>query len=178
MNHCLAGFLIFSLFAVGGLRASDKWVQVNNGHGWSLSYPGSWEAYVMQAPDSGREMSIRESDNVNFDGPQGCYERKKRCGLFQIYLDSVNANRQLDLQDLQKVVDSETRDRRVISKEAGQLDGMPAYFIRLPGDQRLVIVKSKSLIFHISYGPNDHKPTDKTLEEIFDRMMSSLKFNK
>jgi hypothetical protein len=62
--------------------------------------------------------------------------------------------------------------------QPGQLDGMPAYFIKLPDDQRLVIVKSKSLIFHISYGPNDHKPTDKTLEEIFDRMMSSLKFNK
>jgi hypothetical protein len=69
-------------------------------------------------------------------------------------------------------------NQKIISKEAGQLDGMPAYFIKLPDDQRLVIVKSKSLIFHISYGPNDHKPTDKTLEEIFDRMMSSLKFNK
>lgn len=114
----------------------------------------------MQAPDSGPEMSIRESDNVNFDGPQGCYERKKRCGLFQIYLDSVNANPQLDLQDLQKVVDSEMQHRRVISKKAGQLDGMPAYFIKLPEDQRLVIVKGKSFVFHISYGPNDHRPTD------------------
>ncbi len=80
--------------------------------------------------------------------------------------------------EVKKYVDEETQNQRIISKEAGQLNGMPAYFIRLPEDQRLVIVKSKSLIFHISYGPNDHKPTDKTLEEIFDRMTSSLKFNK
>jgi len=80
--------------------------------------------------------------------------------------------------ELKKYVDEEMQNQKIISKEPGQLDGMPAYFIKLPDDQRLVIVKSKSLIFHISYGPNDHKPTDKTLEEIFDRMMSSLKFNK
>jgi len=36
----------------GDVHASDKWVQVNNTHGWSLSYPASWEAYVMQAPDA------------------------------------------------------------------------------------------------------------------------------
>src|SRR5437899_10075218 len=84
MNRCIAGFLISSLFAVGWLQASDKWVQVNNTHGWSISYPASWEAYVIQAPDSGRELSIQESDNVNFDGPKGCYERKEPCGHFQI----------------------------------------------------------------------------------------------
>ena len=55
---------------------------------------------------------------------------------------------------------------------------MPAYFFKLPEDQRLVIVKYKSFIFHISYGPNDHRPTDETLEEIFDRMMSSVKFKR
>ena len=173
MNHCLAGFLIFLLFAVGELHASDKWVQLNNSHGWSLSYPPSWEAYVMQAPDSGPELSIRESENVNFDGPKDCYERKARCGHFQIYSASTTPQ-----AEVKKYVDEEMQNQKIISKEAGQLDGMPAYFIRLPEDQRLVIVKSKSLIFHISYGPNDHKPTDKTLEEIFDRMMSSLKFNK
>ena len=173
MNRCVSGFLIFSLFALGGLQASDKWVRLNNTHGWSISYPASWEAYVMQAPDSGPELSIRDSDNVNFEGPQDCYKQKERCGLFQIY--SLNAKPQLDLK---KYVDSETQDSRVISKEAGQLNGMPVYFIKLFEDQRLVIVKSKSLIFHISYGPNDHKPTDKTLEEIFGRMTSSLKFNK
>ena len=173
MNRCVAGFLIFSLSAVGELQASDKCVQVNNTHGWSLSYPASWEAYVMSPPDSGQELSIQESDNVNFAGPQGCYERKERCGLFQIY--SVKANPQLDLK---KYVDSETQDSRVISKEAGQLDGMPAYLIKYPEDQRSVIVKYKSFIFQISYGPNDHKPTDKTLEETFNRMMSTVKFKK
>ena len=172
VDHRLAGVLI-SLLALGDVHASDKWVQVNNTHGWSLSYPASWEAYVMQAPDSGPELSIRDSDNVNFAGPQGCYERKERCGLFQIY--SVKANPQIDLK---KYVDSETQDSRVISKEAGQLDGMPAYFIKLPEDQRLVIVKYNSSIFRISYGPNDHKPTDKTLEEIFNRMLSNVKFKK
>jgi len=55
---------------------------------------------------------------------------------------------------------------------------MPAYFIKLPEDQRLVIVKYNSSIFRISYGPNDHKPTDKTLEEIFNRMLSNVKFKK
>src|SRR5260370_10356520 len=167
MNRCIAGFLIFSFFALGGLQASDKWVRVNNTHGWRLSYPASWEAYVMQATDSGPELSIRDSDNVNFDGPQGCYERKERCGLFQSY--SVNAKPQLDLK---KYVDAETQDPKVISKETGQLDGMPAYFVNYPEDQRLVIVKCKSFIFHISYGPTDNKPTAKTLEETFDRMAS------
>ena len=71
MDRCIAKFLIFSLFAVGGLQAADEWVQVNNTHGWSLSYPASWEAFVMQAPDSGPELSIQDSDNVNFDGPKG-----------------------------------------------------------------------------------------------------------
>ena len=175
MNSCLAEFLICSMLVVSGVRASDNWVQLSNTHGWSITYPASWEAYVMQAPDSGPELSVRESDNVNFSGPKDCYERKERCGIFHISLDFVKANQQFDLA---KYVDGETHNPGVITKEAGQLDGMPAYFIRLPEDQRLVIVKSKSLIFHISYGPNDHKPTDKTLEEIFDRMMLSLKFNK
>ena len=116
MDRCIAKFVIFSLFAVGGLQAADEWVQVNNSHGWSLSYPASWEAFVMQAPDSGPELSIQDSDNVNFDGPKGCYERKARSGLFQISLDSVQANRHFDLK---KYVDGETQDPRVISKEAG-----------------------------------------------------------
>lgn len=174
MKRCLARFLICLMLAVSGARASDHWVQLNNIHGWSITYPASWEAYVMQAPDSGPELSIRESENVNFDGPKGCYKRKERCGLFQI--DSYS--RTTPQADLKKYVDEETRNQKVISRDARQLDGIPAYFIRLPEDQRLVILKSKSLIFHISYGPKDHKPTDKTLEEIFDRMMSSLKFKK
>ncbi len=153
----------------------DKWVRVNNTHGWSLSYPASWEAYVMQAPDSGRELSIQASDNVNFDGPKDCHENKERCGLFQISLDSVKANRHFDFE---KYVEDETQNSGAISKEAGQLDGMRAYFIKLPEDQRLVIVKYNSSIFRISYGPNDHKPTDKTLEEIFNRMLSTVKFKK
>ena len=175
MNRCVAGFLLFSLFAMGGLQASDKWVRLNNTHGWSISYPASWEAYVMQAPDSGRELSIQESDNVNFDGPKDCYENKERCGLFQISLDSVKANRHFDFE---KYVDGETQNSSIISKEVGQLDGMPAYFIKLPKGQRLVIVKYNSSIFRISYGPNDHKPTDKTLEEMFNRMLSTVKFKK
>ena len=175
MNRRLAGFLIFLLFAVGELHASDKWVQLKNSHGWRLSYPASWEAYVMQAPDSGTELSIQESDNVNFDGPQGCYERKERCGLFQISLDSVNTNRDFDLK---KYVDSETQDPTVISKEAAQLDGLPAYFIKYPEDQRLVIGKYKRFIFRISYGPTDHKAMDKTLDKTFNTMMSSVKFKK
>src|SRR5260370_12568418 len=118
MNRCIAGFLIFSFLALGGLQASDKWVQVNNTQGWSLSYPASWEAYVMQAPDSGPELSIQESENVNFDGPQDCYENKERCGLFQISLDSVKANRHFDFE---KYVDGETQNSIAISKEAGQL---------------------------------------------------------
>ena len=174
MNRCLAGFLIL-LLAVGGVHASGKWVRVSNTYGWSISYPASWEAYVMQAPDSGRELSIHESRNVNFDGPKGCYERKERCGLFQVSLDSQKTNPRLDLK---KYVDEETQNQKIISKEAGQLDGLPAYFIKLPEDQRLVLVKYKGVVFRISYGPNDHKPMDKTLEEIFDRMMSSLKSNK
>lgn len=174
VDRRLAGLLI-SFLALGDVHASDKWVQVNNTHGWSLSYPASWEAYVMQAPDSGPELSIRESDNVNVDGPKGCYERKERCGFFQISLDSVKANRQFDFANY---VDGETQNSSAISKEAAQLDGMPAYFMKLPEDQRLVIVKYNSSIFRISYGPNDHKPTDKTLEEIFDRMMSTVKFKK
>jgi hypothetical protein len=175
MNHSVARFLIFSLFAVAGLQASDKWMLVKNIHGWSLGYPASWELYVMSSPDSEQEPSIQQSDNVNFAGPQGCYERKERCGLFQIYLDSVNANRHFDLK---KYVDSETQDRTVISKEAAQLDGLPAYFIKYPEDQRLVIGKYKRFIFRISYGPTDHKAMDKTLEETFNRMMSSVKFKK
>ena len=175
MNRCLAGFLICSMLVVSGARASDNWVQLNNTHGWRITYPAAWEAYVMQAPDSGPELSIRESENVNFGGPKDCYERKARCGLFQIYFESLKGNRHFDFT---KYVDEETQNQKIISKEAGQFDGIPAYFIKLPDDQRLVIVKYKSLIFHISYGPNDHKPTDKTLEETFERMMSSLKFNK
>ena len=128
----------------------------------------------MQAPDSGPELFIRESWNVNFAGPKGCYERKEPCGLFQIWLESEKANPRLDLK---KYVDGE-QGRTVVPEQAGQVDGMPAYFIKLPEDQRLGFVKYKGLVFHISYGPNDHKPTDKTLEEIFDRMMASLKFNK
>src|SRR5204863_5369472 len=173
MNRCLSGSLICSMLVVSGVRASDNWVQLNNTHGWSITYPASWEAYVMQAPDSGPELSIRKSENVNFDGPKDCYERKARCGHFQLY--SASSTPQVELK---KYVDEETQNQKIISKEAGQLDGMPAYFIRLPEDQRLVIMKSKSLICRISYGPNDQKPTDKTLEEIFDRMMSSLQFNK
>jgi hypothetical protein len=175
MNHSVATFLIFSLFAVAGLQASDKWILVNNTHGWRLSYPASWEPYVMSSPESEQEPSIQQSDNVNFDGPQGCYERKERCGHFQIWLDSVNANRHFDLK---KYVDSEKQDPTVISKEAGQLDGLPAYFIKYPEDQRLVIGKYKRFIFRICYGPTDHKPMDKTLEETFNRMMSSVKFKK
>jgi hypothetical protein len=175
MNRWLAGFLICSMLLVSGVRASNNWVQFNNTHGWSITYPGSWEAYVMQAPGSGPELSVRHSDNVNVDGPKDCYERKERCGIFQISLDSVKANRQFDFA---KYVDGETQNSSVISKEAGQLDGMPAYFIKLPEDQRLVIVKYKSSIFRISYGPNDQKPIDKTLDEIFNRMMSSVKFKK
>jgi hypothetical protein len=173
MNRWLAGFLIFLLFAGSELHASDNWVQLSNTHGWSITYPAAWEAYVMQAPDSGPELSIRESENVNFDGPKDCYERKARCGHFQIYSASTTPQ-----AEVKKYVDEETQNQKIISKEAGQLDGIPAYFIKLPDDQRLVIVKSKRLIFHISYGPNDHKPTDKTLEETFNRMMSSLKFKK
>ena len=174
VDHRLAGVLI-SFLVLGDVHASDKWLQVNNTHGWSLSYPASWEAYVMQAPDSGPELSIQESDNVNFDGPKDCYENKERCGLFQISLDSVKANRHFDFE---KYVDDETQNSSVISKEAGQLDGMPAYFIKLPKDQCLIIVKYNSSIFRISSGPNHPKPTDKTLEEIFNRMMSSVKFKK
>src|SRR5881409_4512962 len=174
MDQC-RGILISSLLALGWVQGSDQWMQLNNTHGWSITYPASWEAYVMQAPDSGPELSIQGSDNVNFDGPKDCYERKARCGLFQISLDSVQANRHFDFE---KYVDGETQNSSVISKEAGRLDGMPAYFIKLPEDQRLVIVKYNSSIFRISYGPNDHKPTDKTLEEIFNRMLSTVKFKK
>ena len=163
------------LVAAGALHASDDWVRLNNTHRWALNYPTSWEAYVMQAPDSGRELSVRESDNVNFSGPKDCYERKERCGVFQISLDFVKANQQFHFA---KYLDGETHNPGVISKEAGQLDGMPAYFIKLPEDQRLVIVKYKSSIFRISYGPNDHKPIDKTLDAIFNRMMSTVKFKK
>jgi hypothetical protein len=101
-----------------------------------------------KALDSGPEPSIRGSDNVNFDGPKDCYKQQERCGLFQIY--SVKANPQLDLK---KYVDQETQDPKVISKEAGQLDDMPAYFINFPDDQHLIILKYKSFMFHISYGP-------------------------
>jgi hypothetical protein len=175
MNRCLARFLISSMLVVSGARASDHWVQLNNTHGWSITYPASWEAYVMQAPDSGPELSVRESENVNFDGPKGCYERKERCSLFQVSMVSEKADPRLNLK---KCVDEETQNQKIISKEAGQIDGLPAYFIKLPEDQRLVFVKYKEFVFRISCGPNDHKPTDKTLEEIFDRMTSSLKFNK
>ena len=175
MNRWLAGFLIFLLFAVSELHASDNWLQLSNTHGWSITYPAAWDAYVMQSPDSGPELSIRESDNVNFDGPKDCYQKNERCGIFQISLDSAKANGQFDFG---KYVDGETQNSSGISKEAGQLDGMPAYFIKLPEDQRLLFVKYKSLIFRISYGPNDHKPTDKTLEDVFNRMMSTVKFRK
>ena len=102
VDHRLAGVLI-SFLVLGDVHASDKWLQVNNTHGWSLSYPASWEAYVMQAPDSGPELSIQESDNVNFDGPKDCYENKERCGLFQISLDSVKANRHFDSRNTSMV---------------------------------------------------------------------------
>jgi len=55
---------------------------VNNTHGWSLSYPASWEPYVMSSPESEQEPSIQQSENLIFDGPQGCYERTERCGHF------------------------------------------------------------------------------------------------
>src|SRR5713101_871799 len=119
MNRCLAGFLICSMLVVSGVGASDHWVQLNNTHGWSITYPASWEAYVMQAPDSGPELSIRESKNVNFDGPKGCYERKERCGLFQVSVDSEKANPRLDLK---KYVDEDVQGRTVMSAESGQLD--------------------------------------------------------
>ena len=170
MNRSLAGVLIFSLLAAVGLQASDKWVQLNNTHGWSITYPASWEAYVMQAPDSGPYLSIRKSWNVNVDGPKGCSERKERCGHFQVWLESEKAKTRLDFK---KYVDRESTE-----SESGQLDGLPAYFMKLPEDQRLIIVKYKSSIFRISYGPNDDKPTDKTLEDIFNKMMSSVKFKK
>lgn len=129
----------------------------------------------MQAPGSGPRSSIRKSGNVNFDGPKGCYERNERCGRFQVSVDSEKANPRLDLK---KYVDGDMQGRTVISTELRKLDGLPAYFIILPEDQRLVVVKYKGFVFRISYGPNDHKPTDKALEEIFVRMMSSFKFNK
>src|SRR5439155_743158 len=75
MNRCLAGFLVCSMLVVSGVRASDNWVQLNNTHGWSITYPASWEAYVMQAPDSGPDLCIRKSEDVNFDGPRGCYDK-------------------------------------------------------------------------------------------------------
>ena len=78
--------------------------------------PSLLGSLCLQSPDSGPELSIQDSDNVNFDGPKGCYERKARSGLFQISLDSVQANRHFDLK---KYVDGETQDPRVISKEAG-----------------------------------------------------------
>ena len=68
----------------------------------------------MQAPDSGLELSIRESDNVNFDGPKDCYERKARCGHFQIYSASTTPQAQV-----KKYVDEETQNQKFISKEAG-----------------------------------------------------------
>ena len=149
VDRRLAGVLIL-LLALGGVHASDKWVRVSNTHGWSISYLPSWEAYVMQAPDSGRELSIQESDNANFDGPKGCYERKEPCGHFQISSwDSEKPNPHLDLKTY---VDEDTQDPTVISKEAGKLDGMPAYFIKLP-NLRVVYVKYKGFVFHIEYGP-------------------------
>jgi len=60
VDHRLAGVLI-SLLVLGDVHASDKWVQVNNTHGWSLSYPASWEAYVMQAPDSGENYLFKKA---------------------------------------------------------------------------------------------------------------------
>src|SRR5262245_38430700 len=137
MNRSPAGLLIVSMLAAGGVLAAEKWVHVNNTHGWSLNYPGSWEAYVMQAPKSGKELSIQKSDNVNFDGPKGCYERKERCGLFQVSVDSEEANPHLNLK---KYVDEDVQGRTVMSRESGELDGLPAYFIKLPEDQRLVLV--------------------------------------
>jgi len=109
---------IFNFFIVrgGGLQAADEWVQVNNTHGWNLSYPASWEAFVMQAPDSGPELSIQDSDNVNFDGRKGCYERKARSGLFQISLDSVQANRHFDLK---KYVMARRRIQELSQKKPG-----------------------------------------------------------
>ncbi len=149
VDRRLAGVLIL-LLPLGGVHASDKWVRVCNTHGWSISYPPSWEAYVVQTSDSGRELSILESDNVNFDGPKDCYERKEPSGHFQISLwDSEKPNPRLDLK---KYVDEDTQDPTVISKEAGKLDGMPAYFIKLP-NLRVVYVKYKGFVFHIEYGP-------------------------
>jgi hypothetical protein len=111
MSRCLAGFLIGSMLVISSARASDNWVQLNNTHGWSITYPASWEAYVMQAPDSGPELSIRESENVNFDGPKDCYEHNTRCGLFQIY--SVRTTPQTEVK---KYVEEERRIKRLSQK--------------------------------------------------------------
>ena len=173
MNRCVAGALSCSVLAVSRLIASDNWVRLNNIHGWNISYPALWEVYVMQAPGAGRKLPVRESDNVDFQGPRDCHQRKERCGIFQIFLDSVKADRQFDVT---QYVESESQNSEVISKQAGQLDGMPAYFVNLPDGQRLVIAKYKNSIVRVSYGPSDHKPTDKTLEATFSRMLSTMKF--
>src|SRR6266513_2076058 len=143
MNRCLSGSLICSMLLVSGVRASDNWVQLNNTHGWSITYPASWEVYVMQAPDSGPELSVQEGWNVNVDGPRGCSERKERCGHFQVWLESEKAKTRLDFK---KYVDRVSHENSTES-ESGQLDGLPAYFMKLPEDQRLIIVKYKSSIF-------------------------------
>src|SRR5438552_8828044 len=116
MDQC-RGILISSLLALGWVQGSDQWMQLNNTHGWSITYPASWEAYVMQAPDSGPELSVRESEKVNFDGTKVCCARKARCGHFQLY--SANTTPQARLK---KYVDETTRKPKIISKEVGQLD--------------------------------------------------------
>jgi len=119
VDRRLAGVLIL-LLALGGVHASDKWVRVSNTHGWSISYLPSWEAYVMQAPDSGRELSIQESDNANFDGPKGCYERKEPCGHFQISSwDSEKPNPHLDLK---KYVDEDKIQQLFQKKPANSIE--------------------------------------------------------
>src|SRR5207249_4627965 len=111
MDQC-RGILISSLLALGWVQGSDQWMQLNNTHGWSIAYPASWEAYVMQAPDSGPELSVRESENVNFDGPKDCYERKARCGHFQLYSASTTPQ-----TELKKYVDEETQNQKIIQKK-------------------------------------------------------------
>jgi hypothetical protein len=52
-------------------------------------------------------LSIRESENVNFDGPKDCYERNARCGHFQIY--SARTTPQAELKK-RRWGDAESKD--------------------------------------------------------------------
>lgn len=150
---------------------SGDWLTVKNVEGWSIDYPETWEAYSMTSPESTSSDSIEQADNVNFSGPKGCYP-KKRCGIFQISFFSTESRAsKMELNDYI------AHDQKgYLSKKEIDLNGMPAVHLVFPEGRNLVVLKYQGKLFHLSFEPNDQKGSDPGLDQIFKKMLSTVKF--